>query len=563
MLLVRPTDRMRSTLRALCATCFLIFTTIGALATCMAYSLRHKVRLESLEAAIDAAVSFIWAAGVAWVSCRHPSHSCTDQVELGISPAARSSHVVPTMHFALSSIWKLARSYLFIFGVNTIAFGSLRQMNQLLHPETVQPPPGTLDASSYGPFRHQYPIDIAVGMVLVLMAVILTPERRLQWQLSTDWHRPIVCRPKQKAHGMAIAELDTSLMLHRSVHNANHAPRATDVEVARATVPSAIIAPAHVQPHCIGGWPKLSLQELIGCGEYGAVYTVHLPTSGKSVAAKVFKQGGEHCSAGTTSRALVDEVLLAMSLKHKFICTTLGTAVVEKASASGGPPSSGVAVLMEFVQGGTLDQFLFSQGSKPCSPPPLPLRTRLAAELAEATAYLHSNDLLHCDLKPTNVLLSAGQCPHVKLCDLGLAQRLSMVERYKALGVRGTPRYMAPEVAFHEYSFPADVYSFGVILYELLHVKRFMASPTQFGVLLQSMEGKRPQAALSTEGLAELGGTHGALASSMALLIDRCWAHHWELRPSMNHVVGCIETNLDQAGLRAESLQPWEPRESK
>ena len=80
--------------------------------------------------------------------------------------------------------------------------------------------------------------------------------------------------------------------------------------------------------------------------------------------------------------------------------------------------------------------------------------------------YLHKKKILHCDLKSQNILL--GEDWSVKICDFGLA-------RYKERYVRdnygkvGTPHWMAPEILRGEpYQEPADVFSFGVILWEML-----------------------------------------------------------------------------------------------
>ena len=91
---------------------------------------------------------------------------------------------------------------------------------------------------------------------------------------------------------------------------------------------------------------------------------------------------------------------------------------------------------------------------------------KIIKEMASAIQYLHTRKILHCDLKSQNILLSEDWT--VKICDFGLA-------RYKEKFIRenhgkvGTPHWMAPEILRGEkYTEAADVYSFGVILWELI-----------------------------------------------------------------------------------------------
>jgi serine/threonine protein kinase len=92
----------------------------------------------------------------------------------------------------------------------------------------------------------------------------------------------------------------------------------------------------------------------------------------------------------------------------------------------------------------------------------------LALGLARGLLLLHSEQLIHCDLKPDNLFLHRGpHGPKLKLLDLGL---LAWPENAEPIsGIRGTPRYMSPEQCRSEAPrFASDVYSFGVILFELL-----------------------------------------------------------------------------------------------
>jgi len=86
--------------------------------------------------------------------------------------------------------------------------------------------------------------------------------------------------------------------------------------------------------------------------------------------------------------------------------------------------------------------------------------------MALAIQYLHTKNILHCDLKSQNILLTEDW--QVKICDFGLARYKDKFKRDNH-GKVGTPHWMAPEILRNEkYTEAADVYSFGVILWELV-----------------------------------------------------------------------------------------------
>ncbi|KAK2088753.1 Serine/threonine-protein kinase D2 [Saguinus oedipus] len=109
-----------------------------------------------------------------------------------------------------------------------------------------------------------------------------------------------------------------------------------------------------------------------------------------------------------------------------------------------------------------LTKFLITQVRPACQLPPA---TRPPHQILVALRHLHFKNIVHCDLKPENVLLaSADPFPQVKLCDFGFARIIG--EKSFRRSVVGTPAYLAPEVLLNQgYNRSLDMWSVGVIMY--------------------------------------------------------------------------------------------------
>lgn len=120
-----------------------------------------------------------------------------------------------------------------------------------------------------------------------------------------------------------------------------------------------------------------------------------------------------------------------------------------------------VFVVMEKLHGDMLEMILSSEKGR------LPERLTkfLITQILAALRHLHFKNIVHCDLKPENVLLaSADPFPQVKLCDFGFARIIG--EKSFRRSVVGTPAYLAPEVLLNQgYNRSLDMWSVGVIMY--------------------------------------------------------------------------------------------------
>ena len=118
-------------------------------------------------------------------------------------------------------------------------------------------------------------------------------------------------------------------------------------------------------------------------------------------------------------------------------------------------------LVFEYVNGPTLAQVLKSEG------PVAPARAaELAVQILDALGYAHSQGIIHRDIKPSNILLGANGVARVM--DFGVAGRIDS-QGAKSGYLMGTPVYMAPEyISNEEFGPKSDIFSFGMMLYELL-----------------------------------------------------------------------------------------------
>lgn len=195
------------------------------------------------------------------------------------------------------------------------------------------------------------------------------------------------------------------------------------------------------------------VEGLLGRGSMGTVYLAHDPVVDRRIALKVLRPtlGGEISEAAR--QRFLREARAAGRLSHPNIVTVFDV---------GEDPETGRSfIAMDYVEGQTL-QAVTAAGRRLTSAE----ATTLVAVLAGALDHAHRKGVVHRDVKPANVILAADG--RAKLTDFGVA-RLDTSELTLEGALLGTPVYMSPEqISGRPVDGRSDLYSLGVILYELL-----------------------------------------------------------------------------------------------
>ncbi|RZC64769.1 hypothetical protein C5167_008449 [Papaver somniferum] len=193
----------------------------------------------------------------------------------------------------------------------------------------------------------------------------------------------------------------------------------------------------------------------LGRGGFGTVYKGTMP-DGQEIAVKRLSE-----NSGQGEEEFRNEVVLLAKLQHKNLVRLLGFCL----------DGDEKLLVYEFMQHGSLDQFLFDPIKRALLN--WERRYKIIGGIAKGLLYLHEDSrlkIIHRDLKASNVLLGEDMVP--KISDFGMVRMVNQ-NQVSTKRICGTFGYMAPEYAMHgKFSAKSDVFSFGVLILEILCGKR-------------------------------------------------------------------------------------------
>ena len=231
------------------------------------------------------------------------------------------------------------------------------------------------------------------------------------------------------------------------------------IDLSRELGPNRIIGPYRIEV-------------ALGGGSFGNVFRARDLTLERTVALKVLRPGSP-----VPPQTLLAEARVSAALNHPNLCT------IHSVDSTLGAP----IIVMEYVDGPPLSQEMAT------GPLPLDRAATLGRQIALGMAEAHAQGVVHGDLKPGNILVTAAGV--AKIVDFGLARRSVPLADGDATrvwspsdgeGIHGTPAYMAPEQARGAPASPAsDVFALGLILYEMVTGRRARTEGTLFETLRQ------------------------------------------------------------------------------
>ncbi|XP_042388161.1 serine/threonine-protein kinase STY46-like isoform X1 [Zingiber officinale] len=252
----------------------------------------------------------------------------------------------------------------------------------------------------------------------------------------------------------------------------------------------------------------------VASGSHGDLY--HGMYHSQDVAIKVLKPELVNVEM---QREFAQEVFIMRKVRHKNVLRFFG--------ACTRPPT--LCIVTEFMSRGSVYDYLHKHKGLF----KLPTLLRVAIDVSKGMNYLHQNNIIHRDLKAANLLMDENEI--VKVADFGVAR--VKAESGVMTAETGTYRWMAPEVIEHKpYDHKADVFSFGIVLWELLTAKL----PYEYLTPLQAavgvvQKGLRPTIPKDA---------HPKLAE----LLEKCWKQNPIDRPDFSEILEMLELIAKEVG---------------
>jgi len=252
--------------------------------------------------------------------------------------------------------------------------------------------------------------------------------------------------------------------------------------------------------------PKIPAQEIemgtapFARGRYGKVYKGKWKKT--NVAIKVIEAISEK-----DKKAIVQEASITLCLKNQHVIEQFGITFLK---------NDKLGIVMEWAEHGSLDMWIgkIDRGKL----------TNIALGIVSGLIYVHSQNVIHRDIKPQNILMFGPKDDMIpKIADFGVSRIIEQTMTYTA-GV-GTVIYMAPELKFSRYSFLADVFSLATLLFEVFNEQLIKDASTDVTRCIAS--GRIPENCI--------------VPTSVRNVIERGWAQTPQARPPLDKFYSTLQ----------------------
>ena len=283
---------------------------------------------------------------------------------------------------------------------------------------------------------------------------------------------------------------------------------------------------------------RYEARRLLGEGGMGRVYLARQSDLARDVVVKVMH---EHIAVDDKFRERFQRETLLMARFHHPGAVTLYDANLND--------PNGPCIVMEYIKGVNLENLLAKNGKMNA-----PRVARIIGELCEVLQAAHDEGIIHRDLKPANLMIVDPDTPRerIKVMDFGLAKLMEPDALRKVTDTNvdfavGTPGYICPEqVRGEEMDHRGDLYSVGIMMYELLTGRLPFNGPNSMDVLLAHATEPPPT-------FQEIG-LRGRVPKEVEDLVYDCLAKSPDDRPqSARELAERFDTALDQARIKVDS----------
>lgn len=210
---------------------------------------------------------------------------------------------------------------------------------------------------------------------------------------------------------------------------------------------------------------KYTMIKKLGDGAFSSVFLVKLNYNNKLCALKRLNKNND-----TLRSSFKNEISLLTKLKHPNIVPIINYFETKNFCN----------IILPYAKYGTLETLIEKKINKNVKFIGDDIK-KIILEISKGIDYLHKNKVIHCDIKPSNILLFGNKI--IKICDFGVSRNFKISKHQTAIG---TPYYIAPEIANNKgYNNSIDYWSLGVISYELITLKKPFTGSGYYQLILK------------------------------------------------------------------------------